>query len=180
MARRPRPPLKQSAVLGAAAVFGAAALSMAAAASQGEPPASQGPQQPVPYSHKTHLALGLECASCHSNPDPGESMGYPPESFCMTCHQAIKAESPHIQKLAAAAKETRPLPWVRVYRLKEYVYFSHRVHIQASTACETCHGPVRERDVIAPEVEHNMRSCIACHQAKKAREDCKACHEERG
>ena len=156
-----------------AAIVGAAALSLAAAASQGEP-------QPVPYSHKTHLALGLECASCHSNPDPGESMGYPPESFCMTCHQAIKAESPHIQKLAAAAKENKPLPWVRVYQLKEYVYFSHRVHIQASTTCETCHGPVRERDVIAREVEHNMRSCVACHQAKKARDDCKACHEERG
>lgn len=134
----------------------------------------------MPYSHKTHLALGLECASCHTNPDPGESMGYPPEAFCMTCHQAIKAESPHIQKLAAAAGENKPLPWVRVYRLKDYVFFSHRVHIQAGTACETCHGPVRERDVIAPEVEHSMRSCMECHKANNAREDCKACHEERG
>ncbi len=175
------------AVLGAVAVAVAAALSVAAPASLGEQPASQSPQpafqspqQPVPYSHKTHLALGLECASCHSNPDPGESMGFPPETFCMTCHQAIKPDSPAIQKLAAAAKDNKPLPWVRVYRLAEYVYFSHRVHIQAGTACETCHGPVRERDVIAREVEHNMRSCIACHQAKKARDDCKACHEERG
>ena len=153
---------------------------LAAAASQGQPPASPGPPQPVPYSHKTHLALGLECVSCHSNADPGESMGYPPESLCMTCHQAIKSDSPHIQKLAAAAQEGKPLPWVRVYRLKEYVYFSHRVHTQAGTTCETCHGPVRERDVISQEVRHDMRSCMACHAAQKAREDCKACHEERG
>jgi c(7)-type cytochrome triheme protein len=156
-----------------AAILGAAVLLLAATASHGQ-------QQPVPYSHKTHLALGLQCAACHSNPDPGESMGFPPESFCITCHQAITPDSPHIQKVAAAAKENKPLPWVRVYRLPEYVYFSHRVHIQASTTCATCHGPVRERDVITQEVEHNMRSCMACHTAKKARDDCKACHEERG
>ena len=153
---------------------------LAAVASQGQQPAPAGPRQPVPYSHKTHLALGLECAMCHTNADPGESMGYPPESVCMTCHQAIKTDSPHVQKVAAAAQESQPLPWVRVYRLKDYVYFSHRVHVQAGTACETCHGPVRERDVIAPEVEHSMRSCMECHKAKNAREDCKACHEERG
>jgi c(7)-type cytochrome triheme protein len=167
MARRPLSLHEQAAILVTAGLLLTAA-------------ASQGPQQPVPYSHKTHLALGLRCAMCHSNPDPGESMGFPAESFCLTCHAGIKADSPHIQRLAAAARENKPLPWVRAYRLADYVYFSHRVHIQASTTCETCHGPVRERDVITREVEHNMRSCVACHQAKKARDDCKACHEERG
>ena len=45
------------------------------------PPA--GPVQPVPYSHKTHLAMGLKCSNCHTNPDPGEVMGFPAESKCM-------------------------------------------------------------------------------------------------
>ena len=136
-------------------------------------------QQPVPYSHKTHLALGLKCSSCHKNPDPGEVMGYPAESFCMGCHEAVKPDSPHIRKLAAAAAEKKHLPWVRVYRLPDYVYFSHRVHTHAGVACETCHGPVRERDVITKEVTHNMHSCMACHTASKARNDCATCHEER-
>jgi hypothetical protein len=135
--------------------------------------------QPVPYSHKTHLALRLKCSSCHKNPDPGEVMGYPAESFCMNCHQVVKADSPHIRKLAAAAAEKKPLPWVPVYRLPVYVYFSHRVHSKAGATCETCHGPVRERDVITKEVAHNMRSCMACHAASKARNDCGTCHEER-
>jgi c(7)-type cytochrome triheme protein len=142
--------------------------------------AAIGPQQPVPYSHKTHLALGLDCRSCHANADPGESMGLPGESTCMTCHRQVKADSPHIAKVAAAAEEKKPIDWVRVYRLPEYVYFSHRVHTAAGTSCETCHGPVRERDVITREVEHNMRSCMACHAATKAPNDCKSCHEERG
>jgi c(7)-type cytochrome triheme protein len=138
-----------------------------------------GQQQPVPYSHKTHLALGLKCNSCHRNPDPGEVMGFPAESLCMSCHRTIKADSPNIQKVAAAAREKQPIPWVRVYELPKYVYFSHLVHTKAGAACETCHGPVRERDVITREVVHNMRSCMACHATANARSECTTCHEER-
>lgn len=138
-----------------------------------------GQQQPIPFSHKKHLAMGLQCKSCHTNPDPGEMMAYPAESFCMTCHQAVKADSPHIQKLAAAAKEKQPIPWVRVYRIPDFVYFSHRVHTEAGSTCETCHGPVREREVITKEVTHDMRSCMACHAASKAPNNCDTCHEER-
>ena len=97
----------------------------------------------------------------------------------MTCHQAIKADSPHIQQLAAAAKEKKPIPWVPVYRLPAFVYFSHRVHTEAGAACETCHGPVRERDVITKEVVLDMRFCVACHTATKAHNECTTCHEER-
>ena len=161
------------------AFLGVAGLVLLAAGSQGQqPPSPPPPQQPVPYSHKTHLALGLKCDSCHKNADPGEFMGFPTESFCMGCHQAIKADSPHIEKLAAAARDQKPIPWVRVYQLPKYVYFSHRLHAEAGTSCETCHGPVRDRDVIAKEVVLNMRSCMACHAASKARNDCMACHEE--
>ena len=137
-----------------------------------------GQQQPIPYSHKTHLALGLECKSCHQNADPGEFMGFPAESFCMSCHQAIKTDSPHIQKLAAAAKAGESIPWERIYGLAPYVYFSHRVHTTAGVTCETCHGPVRERDVMSKEVEHNMKTCMACHEAKQAPLGCGTCHEE--
>ena len=111
-----------------------------------------GQQQPVPYSHKTHLAMGLKCNSCHKNADPGEIMGFPAESFCMSCHQSVKANSPHIQKVAAAAKEKTPIPWARVYRIPPYVYFSHRVHTEAGATCETCHGRVSERDVLTKVV----------------------------
>ena len=141
-----------------------------------EPPV---PDQPIPYSHKTHLALGLKCAACHKNPDPGEVMGFPAETFCLTCHSAIKTDSPHIQKLATAARNRTPLEWARVYKLPEYVYFSHRVHTSAGTSCETCHGPVRERDVITREVSLHMRDCMACHKANNARNDCSTCHEEK-
>jgi hypothetical protein len=150
----------------------AAVAILAAAAGHAE-------QQPLPYSHKTHLALGLKCESCHRNPDPGELMGFPPESFCMGCHRSIKTDSPHIQKLAAASREKQAIPWVRVYQLPKYVYFSHQVHTKAGTTCETCHGMVRTRDLITKEVVHNMRFCMACHASSNARNTCTTCHEEK-
>lgn len=135
-------------------------------------------EQPIPYSHKTHLALGLECSACHKNADPGSFMGFPAESFCMSCHQAIKTESPHIQKLAAAAETGESIEWERVYRIANFVYFSHRKHIEGGASCETCHGPVRERDVMAREIAHNMKTCMACHETHGAPNECGTCHEE--
>ncbi|HLK65343.1 MAG TPA: cytochrome c3 family protein [Bryobacteraceae bacterium] len=67
------------------------------------------PQQPLPFSHKVHAgALKLKCKMCHPNPDPGESMRIAPASLCMTCHSAIKTDSPAIQRLASYAKSDRP------------------------------------------------------------------------
>jgi len=71
------------------------------------------------------------------------------------------------------------MPWVRIYQLPPRIYFSHRVHTTAGTTCETCHGPVRDRDVMSREVSYDMKSCMACHAAMKARNDCAACHEDR-
>lgn len=138
-----------------------------------------GEQQPLPYSHKTHVSAGLQCNVCHKNPDPGEQMGFPAESFCMGCHRSVKPESVHIQKLAAAAKAKQAIEWQRVYQLPKFVYFSHRVHLQAGATCERCHGPVRERGVITKEVVHNMQTCMACHAETKAKNECDTCHEEK-
>ena len=69
--------------------------------------AADAPLQPIPYSHKQHLALGLKCKECHTMPDPGEMAGIPEASKCMACHVSIKKESPSIQKLAAFARAGR-------------------------------------------------------------------------
>src|SRR5258705_4656934 len=60
----------------------------------------QPPVQPIPHSHKTHLALGLECKTCHTNPEPGKLMTYPATTTCMSCHASVAKSKPAIQKLA--------------------------------------------------------------------------------
>ncbi len=135
--------------------------------------------QPIPYSHKQHLALGLKCKECHANADPGEVMGIPAVSKCMACHVSIAKEKPAIQKLASFAAAKQPVPWVRVYEIPGYVDFSHRTHLQAGAVCENCHGPVAERTALWREGNISMGGCMDCHRKNKASIDCGFCHEPR-
>jgi hypothetical protein len=135
--------------------------------------------QPIPYSHKTHLALGLECKTCHKNPDPGEVMGIPQAPVCMGCHVSIKKDSPAIQKLAGYAADKKQIPWARVYQLPGYVFFNHRTHIEKGATCQTCHGEVAKRDVLTKEVDISMGACMDCHTKYKAPNTCTYCHDER-
>lgn len=137
------------------------------------------PVQPIPYSHKTHVGLGLQCKNCHTNPDPGEIMGIPETKACMGCHASVKTDSPHIQKLASFHKQERAVPWVRVYEIPGYVFFSHRAHAAAGASCETCHGKVPQRDALYREGNINMGGCMQCHEQAKASNDCSYCHEPR-
>jgi len=146
------------------------------AATSNAPPA---PAQPIPFSHKQHIALKLQCKMCHANPDPGESMGIAQASVCMQCHSSIKADSPSIQKLAGFAAQNRNIPWVRVYQIPGYVDFSHKTHLSSGATCESCHGQVAQRDVLFRETNISMGACMECHRQHKAPIDCTACHEQK-
>jgi hypothetical protein len=146
------------------------------------PPAPQpaAPVQPLPYSHKTHVALGLQCRGCHVNPDDGKLMTYPATAVCMTCHATVAADRPAIQKLAAFEASGKPIPWVQVYRLPDYVYWTHRTHIESRVTCEECHGPVAERDAIRQETNIvTMAGCLTCHNKRQVLTDCGDCHAPR-
>ena len=135
-------------------------------------------EQPLPYSHKTHVALGLNCRDCHAIADPGFAAGYPAEAICMACHTAIKTDSPHIQLLAKLNAEGSAVPWNRVYRVPDFVWFSHASHVEdASIQCETCHGPVAQREVLFQEKPTTMAACMDCHARNNAPNDCDLCHD---
>ena len=135
------------------------------------------PVQPIPYSHKTHLALDMQCQSCHTNPEPGSLMTFPPTATCMGCHDTVASKKPAIVKLAQFAKSQQPIPWVRVYTVLSGVQWSHRKHVEAGVKCETCHGPVAELDAMAMVTSvTTMGACINCHQMNHAKTACTTCH----
>jgi hypothetical protein len=135
------------------------------------------PTQPIPYSHKTHLALGLQCQMCHTNPDPGSQMAFPATSICMACHASDVKDKPEIVKLAEFAKSGQPIPWVRVYQVTPGVTWTHRKHLQADMQCIMCHGDVSQLDAMAQITSvMSMGSCIGCHQAHNAPTICITCH----
>jgi hypothetical protein len=135
------------------------------------------PMQPIAFSHETHVAQGLKCQSCHTNPDPGKQMTFPATSTCMTCHVTVAKDRPDIQKLAGFAKSNQPILWARVYQITPGVTWSHRTHLQAGMQCIMCHGNVGQTEAMAENTSVTaMGSCIACHQSHKAPTTCSTCH----
>lgn len=133
--------------------------------------------QPIPFSHKQHAGASLKCNDCHTTPDAGEVVTFPTTAKCMICHRAIKTDSPAIKDLTRFATSKQEVPWARVYQIPSFVYFSHKVHLDSGAACETCHGPVAQRDQLAKETDLSMGACMTCHSSHKATLDCAGCHE---
>lgn len=137
------------------------------------------PKQPIAFSHKQHAGdLKLSCKTCHANPAPGEMMTFPVEAKCMTCHMAIKTDSPEIQTLAKFNADKKRVPWKRIYQLPTYVFWSHKSHLDAGATCEQCHGAVTERAVMFKEKDISMGTCMECHRATKTPNDCQFCHDK--
>lgn len=138
------------------------------------------PTQPIPYSHKKHLALGLKCQQCHTNPEPGDRMTFPATSKCIACHSTIAKDKPAIQKLTEFAKTNQDIPWARVYVVSSWVYWNHRSHLEAKMTCEMCHGQVEEMEVMA-RVSNvtTMAGCIECHRKNDASTGCRYCHADK-
>jgi len=147
-------------------------------------PVGYAPVQPIAYSHKSHLALGMKCSGCHSmkdaEADEGFTMGFPEEAYCMSCHSSIKKDSPEIAKLSRAAADKKPVEWKRVYRLMPIVWFSHSVHVEESKIeCRTCHGDVALMSVTSKARVLNMKDCMDCHAERSAPNGCDTCHTTR-
>jgi hypothetical protein len=135
------------------------------------------PEQPLPFSHKTHISRGVRCQTCHTNPEPGAQMTFPASTTCMGCHTTVAKDRPAIVKLAEMARSSAPIPWRRVYQVLPGVTWTHRTHLQAGLQCAQCHGNVGELDAMAEETGVTaMASCVTCHQAQKASTACITCH----
>jgi hypothetical protein len=132
--------------------------------------------QPIPFSHKLHSDAGSECTDCHTGAATQDRAGLPQAGRCMLCHVAVKMESSHIQKLARIRDAQERIRWVRIYTVPDFVFFSHQNHVRAGETCETCHGPVASRDVLAKEVSTSMTTCMSCHAARDVSNECHFCH----
>jgi hypothetical protein len=136
------------------------------------------PEQPIPYSHKQHLAFGLQCKECHTNPEPGKLMRFPETAKCMQCHVTIAKDKPSIQKIAEYSASNKEIPWLRVYKVIPGVSWTHRAHLDAGVKCETCHGEVRQLAAMSEVTSVvTMYSCLNCHEMNHAKTSCDTCHK---
>lgn len=134
--------------------------------------------QPIAYNHKKHIALGLECSNCHAGIAEGRAHAQLPGiDVCMSCHES--EDNPKTKAIRDFAAARRPIPWKRIYRVAEHVYFSHERHVAiAKLGCAVCHGDMtaKETPVTRQAVPIKMDRCIACHRGRGVTNDCLACH----
>jgi hypothetical protein len=136
------------------------------------------PVQPLAFSHKLHAGNnGIHCLFCHRYAPVSPVAGIPAVADCRACHLFIAPNAPEIKKLAGYAERHEPIPWVRVYRLPDHVYFPHMMHIRAEIACSSCHGEVATMERITRSVSLKMGWCLNCHRQHKASIDCWTCHK---
>ena len=136
----------------------------------------------------------IDCKYCHSSARVSKTSGIPSLNVCMNCHKSISevadASNPNssvteeyskefydgeIQKLYEATGwdpatqsytgETKPVKWVRIHNLPDFAYFNHSQHVSvAGVACQECHGPVEEMEVMYQYSPLTMGWCINCHR----------------
>ena len=124
------------------------------------------PTQPVPFSHSIHVnQLGLDCRYCHDGVEKSWYSNVPAADTCINCHSAVRADDPKLEPIRASYKdENKPVEWVQIHKLPDYVYFNHSVHVNRGVSCVECHGRVDEMDEVRHEKHFSMTFCLDCHR----------------
>ena len=124
------------------------------------------PTQPVPFSHSIHVKqLGLDCRYCHDGVEKSWYSNVPAADTCMNCHSAVRADDLKLEPVRASYKDAnKPVEWVQIHKLPDYVYFNHSVHVNRGVSCVECHGRVDEMDEVRHEKHFSMTFCLDCHR----------------
>ena len=123
------------------------------------------PEQPVAFSHAVHAGqLGLDCRYCHTTVEEAATAALPPTSICMNCHERIAATSDKLALVRDSYASGKPIPWVRVHDLPDFVYFDHSAHVRRGVSCVVCHGRVDQMEQVTQVEPLSMAWCLDCHR----------------
>ena len=122
-------------------------------------------EQPVQFSHRHHVKDdGIDCRYCHTSVETSPFAGIPPTKTCMNCHSQIWSQAPILEPIRASFREDKPIRWVRVHDLPDFVYFNHSIHVKKGMGCETCHGRIDDMPLTLQENTLQMEWCVNCHR----------------
>ena len=122
--------------------------------------------QPIQFSHERHVGgNGIDCRYCHTSVEESPFAGIPPIKTCMNCHAEVFANSPYLKPVRDAFESGRPIEWVRVHDLPDFVHFDHSIHVHKGVGCTTCHGEVDRMPLMWQESSLQMEWCLDCHRS---------------
>jgi hypothetical protein len=155
-------------ILKVGALAGISLVSLAAVALYNFLPAPGGevsPAQPIAFSHQHHVGDdGIDCRYCHYSVEKSSFAGIPSTQVCMTCHSQLFTDAPVLAPLRESARTGRPLRWIRVHKLPDFVFFDHSIHVAKGVGCVECHGRVDKMPRIRRVASLEMQWCLGCHR----------------
>lgn len=123
------------------------------------------PIQPVPFSHAVHAGqLGMDCRYCHTGVEKSWFSNIPAASTCMNCHTQVLKDDPRLAPVRESAATGRPIEWIQIHKLPEFVYFNHSVHVNRGISCVECHGRIDQMDEVYHAKPFSMSFCLECHR----------------
>tara|TARA_Y100001934_G_C11924943_1_gene573021 strand:- start:58 stop:540 length:483 start_codon:yes stop_codon:yes gene_type:complete len=105
----------------------------------------------------------------------------------MTCHKSVMPDAPALKPIRDSYfgedtnKDGRlgededkdgdglitqglPVPWVRIHKAPEYVYFNHAIHVNRGVSCVECHGRIDQMKEVRHDKHLSMAFCLECHR----------------
>jgi hypothetical protein len=171
------------------------------------------PKQPIAFSHQLHAGeMEINCQYCHFGAEDSKHAGIPPANVCMNCHKFVNntfdetrladqenrepIASSEIAKIYASlglsllgekVSSGKPTEWVKVHNVPDFVFFSHKPHVNAGVDCAKCHGDVSTMTRVKQVEDLSMGWCLDCHRqdhktlqnsaGRTAQlQDCASCH----
>jgi hypothetical protein len=123
------------------------------------------PEQPIAFPHKVHAGDNkIPCLYCHYAARTSRHAGIPPANVCMNCHTILEKQTVEIEKLRESVQLERPIRWVKIHNLPDFVYFNHSQHVLSGVECQRCHGPVEHMDRVSQVSPLTMGWCLQCHR----------------
>jgi hypothetical protein len=123
------------------------------------------PIQPVAFSHSIHMEqLGMDCRYCHNGVEKSWYSNVPAASTCMNCHSQILANEPRLALVKESYATGKPIPWVQIHKMPDFVYFNHSVHVNRGVSCVECHGQINQMDEVFQSKPLSMTYCLDCHR----------------
>ncbi len=122
-------------------------------------------EQPVPFSHKHHVAqLGIDCRYCHTSVYDSAAAGLPPTKTCMNCHQQIWQSADLLGPVRDSYAKGVPIAWTKIHNVPHYTYFNHSIHVNKGVGCISCHGHIDEMNLVYQSKTLLMEWCLDCHR----------------
>jgi hypothetical protein len=87
----------------------------------------------------------------------------------MNCHNQVLKDDPRLALVRESAATGKPIPWVQIHRVPDFVYFNHSVHVTRGISCVECHGRIDQMDEVYHAQPLSMSFCLDCHRNPEAK-----------